>query len=79
VDGGQDQRVDAILITGDRVIDGDVLASLTLLIQKLQAIHDATHPGAKLRPAAVRAGETKTEAERAALLEAFDVEAGDDG
>lgn len=40
-------------------------------IQKLKAIHDATHPGAKLKPAAGRAAATKTEAERAALLEAI--------
>jgi integrase/recombinase XerD len=40
-------------------------------IQKLKAIHDATHPGAKLRPAAARAPDDKTEADRAALLQAL--------
>jgi len=39
-------------------------------IQKLKAIHDATHPGAKLKPAASRAADVKTEAEHAALLQA---------
>jgi integrase/recombinase XerD len=47
-------------------------------IQKLKAIHDATHPGAKLRPAAARAAEVKTEAESTALLQALDAEAEDD-
>jgi hypothetical protein len=37
--------------------------------------HDATHPGAKLEPAARRAANVKTEAEHAALLEALDAEA----
>ena len=39
-------------------------------IQKLKAIHDATHPGAKLKPAASRAADVKTEAEHAAPLQA---------
>ena len=43
-------------------------------IQKLKAIHDATHPGAKLKPAASRAADAKTEAERAALLQAISAE-----
>jgi len=43
-------------------------------IQKLKAIHDATHPGAKLKPAASRAAEVKTESERVALLQALDAE-----
>jgi integrase/recombinase XerD len=47
-------------------------------IQKLKAIHDATHPGAKLRPAAPRAAELKTEAERASVLHALDAEADED-
>ena len=47
-------------------------------IQKLKAIHDVTHPGAGLRLAAARAAEVKTEAERAALLQALEAEAGDD-
>jgi integrase/recombinase XerD len=46
-------------------------------IQKLKAIHDATHPGAKLRPAGGRAGKLRTEADRAALLEALGTEAED--
>ena len=49
-------------------------------IQKLKAIHDATHPGAKLRPAASRAADVKAEAGPAALLQALDAEAeGDQG
>jgi integrase/recombinase XerD len=40
-------------------------------VQKLKAIHDATHPGAKLRPATSRAADAKTEAEREALLSAL--------
>jgi len=44
-------------------------------IQKLKAIHDATHPGAKLKPAASRAADVKTEAEPAVLLQALDAEA----
>ena len=43
-------------------------------IQKLKAIHDATHPGAKLKPAASRAADVKTETERVALLQALDAE-----
>jgi integrase/recombinase XerD len=37
-------------------------------IHKLKAIHDATHPGAKLRPAGGRAADAKGEAEREMLL-----------
>ena len=47
-------------------------------IQKLKAIHDATHPGAKPRPAAARAADVETEAERAALLQALEAEADED-
>jgi hypothetical protein len=36
--------------------------------------HDATHPGAKLEPAASRAVDLKAEAGHAALLEALDAE-----
>jgi integrase/recombinase XerD len=43
-------------------------------IQKLKAIHDATHPGAKLRPAVTRAADDKTEADRAALLQALEAD-----
>jgi hypothetical protein len=54
------------------------LTSYRLSIQKLKTIHEATHPGAKLRPAASGAVEAKTEAERAALLQALDAEAAQD-
>jgi integrase/recombinase XerD len=47
-------------------------------IQKLKAIHDATHPGAKLKPVASRAADVKTEAERVALLQALDAEPEED-
>jgi len=36
--------------------------------------YDATHPGAKLEPAASRAVDLKTEAEHAALRQALDAE-----
>jgi integrase/recombinase XerD len=47
-------------------------------IQKLKAIHDATHPAAKLKRAAGPAAALKSEAERKASLQALDAEADDD-
>lgn len=47
-------------------------------IQKLKAIHDATHPGAKLRPAAGVAAVARTEAQREELLRALDAESDED-
>jgi hypothetical protein len=61
---------------GDRALTGCPLGATATgaSIQKLKAIHDATHPGAKLEPATSRAVDLKTEAEHAALLEALDAE-----
>jgi integrase/recombinase XerD len=44
-------------------------------IQKLKAIHDATRPGARLKPVASRAADVRAEAEHAVLLQALDAEA----
>ena len=47
-------------------------------IQKLKAIHDATHPGAKLWPPVSRAADVKNEGNHAALLEAIRAESEED-
>ena len=73
LEGGADVRFNRrCWATPDDAIDTRVS------IQRLKAIHHATHPVAKLKPAAARPAEVKTEAGRAALLEALDAEADED-